>query len=101
MGQRRRHPRPGQLRLQPPPEPRSAHRREHPGSLSRSRLDYYKRKLADAKTVKEALRALKRRISDSIYRQLLVDAQTREEEVTGPGGQAGRLCHPARLTDPQ
>ena len=35
---------------------------------------YYERKLAEGKTRKEAVRALKRRISDAIYRQLLVDA---------------------------
>jgi len=35
---------------------------------------YYERKLAEGKTKKEAVRALKRRISDAIYRQLLVDA---------------------------
>ena len=35
---------------------------------------YYDRKLSEGKTKKEALRALKRRISDAIYRQLLVDA---------------------------
>jgi len=34
---------------------------------------YYERKLAEGKTKKEALRALKRRISDAVYRQLLVD----------------------------
>ena len=32
------------------------------------------RKLAEGKTRKEALRALKRRISDAVYRQLLNDA---------------------------
>ena len=31
---------------------------------------YYERKLAEGKTKKEALRALKRRISDAVYRQL-------------------------------
>lgn len=35
---------------------------------------YYERKLAEGKTPKEALRALKRRISDAIYRQLITDA---------------------------
>ena len=35
---------------------------------------YYERKLAAGKTPKEALRALKRRISDAIYRQLITDA---------------------------
>jgi transposase len=34
---------------------------------------YYQRKIADGKSKKEALRALKRRISDAIWRQLQVD----------------------------
>ena len=34
---------------------------------------FYDRKIAEGKTKKEALRALKRRISDAVYRQLLVD----------------------------
>jgi transposase len=36
---------------------------------------YYLRKQAEGKTRKEALRALKRRISDAVYRQLLADAR--------------------------
>lgn len=36
---------------------------------------YYERKLAEGKTKKEAIRALKRRISDLVYRQLLADAR--------------------------
>ena len=39
--------------------------------------DYYERKLAEGKTKKEALRALKRRISDVVYRQLLADLDRR------------------------
>ena len=35
---------------------------------------YYLRKIAEGKTKKEALRALKRRVSDAVYRQLLIDA---------------------------
>ena len=35
---------------------------------------YFDRKVADGKTKKEALRALKRQISNTVYRQLLVDA---------------------------
>ena len=35
---------------------------------------YYLRKQAEGKTRKEAMRALKRRISDAVYRQLLADA---------------------------
>jgi transposase len=36
---------------------------------------YYDKKLDEGKTNKEALRALKRRISDAVYRRLAVDAQ--------------------------
>lgn len=46
---------------------------------------FYLRKQAEGKTPKEALRALKRRISDVIYRQLLEDAAAQR----GPGGQVG------------
>jgi transposase len=34
---------------------------------------YYQRKIAEGKSKKEALRALKRRISDAVWRQLQVD----------------------------
>ena len=37
--------------------------------------DYYERKIAEGKTQKEAIRALKRQISDVVYRQLVRDAQ--------------------------
>ena len=52
---------------------------------------YYDKKAAEGKTPKEALRALKRRISDAIYRQLRADARraTTSAQATGPGGQAG------------
>ena len=45
---------------------------------------YYQRKLAEKKTPREATRALKRRLSDVIYRQLVLDATGRD-----PGGQVG------------
>jgi transposase len=45
---------------------------------------FFDRKVAEGKTKREAVRALKRRISDAIYRQLLLDAAS-----TGPGGQTG------------
>ncbi len=35
---------------------------------------YYQKKIAEGKTPKEAIRALKRRISDAVYRALVVDA---------------------------
>ena len=48
---------------------------------------YYERKKATGKTANEAMRCLKRRLSDAVYRALLDDlAQTRR---TGPGGQRG------------
>jgi transposase len=34
---------------------------------------YYRRKQAEGKSPKEALRALKRRVSDAVYRQLMLD----------------------------
>jgi transposase len=49
---------------------------------------YYRRKLAEAKTPMEALRCLKRRISDAVYRQLLADAQATASSA-GPGGHSG------------
>src|SRR5262245_29530996 len=46
----------------------------HPHSEGRA---FYERKLAENKTTREALRALKRRISDALYRQLVADAERR------------------------
>jgi transposase len=36
---------------------------------------YFERKVAEGKTKKEALRSLKRHVSNAAYRQLLLDAQ--------------------------
>ena len=47
---------------------------------------YYERKVAAGKTKKEALRCLKRRISDTVYHQLVADQTAK---VGGPGGQMG------------
>lgn len=46
---------------------------------------YYQRKRAEGKTAMEAMRALKRRLSDTVYRQMIKDAAT----GTGPGGHTG------------
>ena len=46
--------------------------------------DYYQRKRASGKGHKEALRCLKRRLSDLVYRQLVRD-RTRQA-TAGPGG---------------
>ena len=59
----------------------------HPHSDGRA---YYERKVAEGKTHKEALRCLKRRISDAVYARLQADAQPAARAVmTGPGGQPG------------
>jgi transposase len=51
---------------------------------------FYEKKLAEGKTHKEALRALKRRISDAIYAALVTDArQAAAACPEGPGGQPG------------
>jgi hypothetical protein len=74
----------------------------HIAAISQIRLDtdgraYYRRKRAEGKKPLEAIRCLKRRISDAIYRQLLVDAQRADESGSGraPRGvsniQRGRL----------
>ncbi|MGX7671035.1 IS110 family RNA-guided transposase [Plantactinospora sp. DSM 117369] len=47
---------------------------------------YYRRKLAAGKTTMEAMRALKRRLSDLVYKQMIKDAGA---GATGPGGQVG------------
>ena len=65
------------MRSTSPRSPRSA-TRHSPGRA------FYDRKLAEGKTKKEAIRALKRRISDALYQRLVADAAK-----TGPGGQAG------------
>lgn len=51
---------------------------------------YYEKKIAQGKTHKEALRCLKRRISDAIYARLRADAAMTVRPVSeGPGGQPG------------
>ena len=51
---------------------------------------YYDKKLAEGKTPKEALRALKRQISDAIFACLQADARRAEAAAAkSPGGQPG------------
>jgi hypothetical protein len=52
---------------------------------------YYRRKLAEGKTSMEAMRCLRRRLSDVIYRQLRADAikQADQADRAGPGGHSG------------
>ena len=51
---------------------------------------YYDRKIAEGKTKKEALRALKRRISDALWAAMVADARrVASAAKAGPGGQSG------------
>jgi transposase len=50
---------------------------------------YYRRRLADGKTPMEAMRCLRRRLSDVVYRQLVADAAARALREAGPGGHSG------------
>jgi transposase len=64
----------------------------HIAAVTQIRLDtegraYYRRKRAEGKKPMEAMRCLKRRISDAIYRQLVADAQ--HVESADPGGHCG------------
>jgi len=68
----------------------------HIAAATQIRLDtpgraYYRRKHSTGKTRAEAMRCLKRRISDAIYRQLLADAHRAALTMkgTGPGGHCG------------
>lgn len=47
---------------------------------------YYRRRVAEGKTPMEAMRCLRRRLSDVVYRQLAADAQAQQ---AGPGGHSG------------
>jgi len=48
---------------------------------------YYRRRVAEGKTPMEAMRCLRRRLSDVVYRQLAADARALHQ--TGPGGHSG------------
>jgi transposase len=48
---------------------------------------YYDKKLAEGKTRKEALRALKRQVSDAVFARLRADARHAASQVRDPGGQ--------------
>jgi transposase len=50
---------------------------------------YFDRRVAEGKTPMEAIRALKRRLSDIVYRQMILDARNARNARTSPGGQAG------------
>jgi transposase len=75
----------------------------HLAAATQIRLDtdgraYYRRKLAEGKTRMEAMRCLKRRISDAVYRQLLADARREALVDLGPssGADPGGHCGASR-----
>ena len=64
---------------------------------------YYEKKLAEGKTHKEALRSLKRRISDAIFACLLADARRAGQRPAGRAreGNQGATLTPARPVTPR
>ncbi|MDP9317614.1 MAG: transposase [Actinomycetota bacterium] len=54
---------------------------------------YFDAKKGAGKTSMESMRALKRRLSNIVYAQMVADKKRRE--AAGPGGHSGRLCYPA------
>jgi transposase len=50
---------------------------------------YYDKKMAGGKTSKEALRALKRQVSDALYKRMKADARRAAAGAAGPGGHPG------------
>ena len=67
----------------------------HIAAVTQLRLDtdgrtYYRRKRAEGKKPLEAIRCLKRRISDAIYRQLVADTESVPDQTgASPGGHCG------------
>jgi len=58
---------------------------------------YYDRKIKEGKTRLEALRALKRRLSNTIYQQLRADSRrAAANRENGPEGNRGTALYPAR-----
>jgi transposase len=58
----------------------------YPGTEGRA---YFDKKTAEGKTPKEALRALKRQVSDALYKHLKADATRAGSSGKDPGGHAG------------
>jgi transposase len=66
----------------------------HSGRAGRA---YFDKKIAEGKTPKEALRSLKRQVSDAVFTRLRADAQRAAARSEDPGGQTGNgSAYPAR-----
>ena len=82
----------------------------HIAAVTQIRLDiagraYYRRKIAAGKTPMEAMRCLKRRLSDVLYRQLIADARRAhaapsEHAEASPGGHCGATQESSALDLP-
>ena len=83
---RRPGPPPAVPRREPADQPRAAHDGRHPDPPPQHRraAGYYERKRPEGKTPKEALRCLKRRLSDVVYRQLVADQRGTIEACGSP-----------------
>jgi transposase len=80
---------------------RRLNRALHIAALANKRCDprgaaYYARKVADGKGRKGALRCLKRRLADAVFRQLHTDLT---RQAAGPGGHSG-ATHKSSATGP-
>jgi transposase len=64
----------------------------HPHSQGRA---CYDKKLAEGKTPKEAMRSLKRQVSDAIFTRLRADARRSTSRAEDPGGQTGNGSAPS------
>ncbi len=79
---------------------RRLNRVTHIAAITQIRFDtpgraYYRRKLAEGKSTREALRCLKRRISDAIYQQLRVDQRVDQtQDQDWPRWPSSRGVHP-------
>ena len=56
---------------------------------------YFDRKVAEGKTKREALRSLKRHVSNAVYRQLLADATAAPADHRRPGRASRNDSKPA------
>ena len=88
--------RPGQAHASPVRAPQASAAAREGSAITQIRHShgggraYYDKKLAEGKTCKEALRSLKRRISNAIYASLQADARQAAGRVqAGPGRATG------------
>ena len=75
---------------EPHTQPCPPYRRRHPAPLPSEGREYYQKKLGEGKTTEEAIRALKRRVSDVVYRRLLADSRRTSTYPTCGSGRTPR-----------